>query len=73
MRELRAEQHLTQEDLAELSGIDYKHIQLMEGSNPPAARIDTLEKVALAFGMGLAEFFAGPPFMSKRPKRPKHG
>lgn len=74
MRELRSEHGLTQEKLAEKSGIDYKHIQLMEGANPTAARVDTLEKLAGAFGMGLAEFFAGPPFMTKKPRRPRaHG
>jgi transcriptional regulator with XRE-family HTH domain len=40
---------LTQEKLAELSGIDYKHIQLLESSDPPAAKIDTLAKLAKAF------------------------
>jgi len=49
LRELREKQGLTQEQLAELSGIDYKHIQLLEGKNPPAAKLDTLEKLARAF------------------------
>jgi len=48
IRTLREKHGYTQEKLAELSGIDYKHIQLLESKNPPAAKIDTLEKLAKA-------------------------
>lgn len=71
VRDLRAANSYTQERLAELSGVDYKHIQLMESSQPTAARIDTLEKVAGAFGMGLAEFFACPEFAGKKNRKGK--
>ena len=46
--ELRKESGLTQEKLAELTGIDYKYLQKIEGSSPPALRIDTLERIAKA-------------------------
>ena len=49
LRELRGKYGYTQERLAELSKVDYKHVQLLEGKNPPAARADTLEKLAKAF------------------------
>jgi len=49
IRELRKKKGLTQEKLSELSGIDYKHIQLLESNNPPAAKLDTIEKLAKAF------------------------
>ena len=49
LKELRKKQGLTQEQLADLSSIDYKHIQLLESKNPPAVRIDTIEKLAKAF------------------------
>ncbi len=49
LRELREKGGLTQERLAELSGVDYKHIQLLESKNPPAAKIDTIAKLAKAF------------------------
>lgn len=49
IRELRKKNGLTQEKLAELSKVDYKHIQLLESKNPPAAKIDTIEKIAKAF------------------------
>lgn len=49
LRKLREKHGFTQEKLAELSGIDYKHIQLLESNNPPAAKLDTIEKLAKAF------------------------
>ncbi|MDD5681540.1 MAG: helix-turn-helix transcriptional regulator [Candidatus Omnitrophica bacterium] len=55
LRELRKQHNYTQEKLAELSGVDYKHIQLLEGKNPPALRVDTLEKIAKAFNITPSE------------------
>lgn len=55
LRALRKKYGLTQQKLAEMAGVDYKHIQLLESKNPPAARIDTLEKLAKAFGVDSAE------------------
>ena len=49
LRKLREKYGFTQERLAELSGIDYKHIQLLESNNPPAAKLNTVEKLAKAF------------------------
>lgn len=46
---MRDQHGYTQERLAEISGIDYKHIQLLESKHPPAIKIDTLEKLAKAF------------------------
>jgi transcriptional regulator with XRE-family HTH domain len=53
---LRSKYFITQQKLAELSGVDYKHIQLIEGKNPPYSKLDTLEKLAKAFKMSLSEF-----------------
>lgn len=39
---------LTQEKLAELTNIDYKYIQRLEGKNPPAVKIDTIKRLASA-------------------------
>ena len=55
LRELRKKCGYTQEKLSELSGIDYKHIQLLESDDPSAATIYTLEKLAKAFKMSLSE------------------
>lgn len=42
---------MTQQQLAELADLDYKHIQLLEGKRAPYARIDTLEKLARGLGV----------------------
>ena len=49
LRELRGKYGYTQEKLAELSGVDYKHIQLLESKNPPSAKLDTIERISKAF------------------------
>lgn len=51
IRDLREKAGLTQEGLAGIAGIDYKHIQLLESKNPPAAKLDTIEKLAKAFNI----------------------
>lgn len=51
LKELREKFGYTQEKLAELSGIEYKHIQLLESKDPPAATLVTIEKLAKAFKM----------------------
>ena len=55
LRDLRKKYKFTQEILSELSGVDYKHIQLLESKNPPAARLDTIEKLAKAFNIDLSK------------------
>ena len=55
IRGLRKEKGLTQEKLAELAGIDYKHIQLLESKNPPYSKLDTLEKLAKAFKISVSK------------------
>ena len=48
IKELRKECNYTQEKLAELTKIDYKYLQRIEGKNPPALKIDTIDKLAIA-------------------------
>lgn len=57
IKNLRKEYGFTQEKLSELTGIDYKHIQLLEGKKPSAIRITTLENVCKAFDLKLKDFF----------------
>ena len=45
---VRQKRGYTQERVAELTGLDYKYVQRIEGKNPPAIRIDTIEKFAKA-------------------------
>lgn len=67
IRDLRKKRNLTQEKLAELSGIDAKHIQLLESTRPSNSRVDTLKHIAGAFGLTLTEFFQSE-FFAEEPK-----
>ena len=58
VKELRQKAGMTQEKLAALTGIDYKYIQKIEGKNPPAVRIDTIEKLARAFKIPISKLLA---------------
>ena len=55
IRGLRKKYKLTQERLSEIADIDYKYIQRIEGKNPPALRIDTIERLAKALKVNPAE------------------
>ena len=55
LKRLRKEHDYTQEKLAEMAGIDYKYLQRIEGSKPPAVKIDTLEKLAKAFRISMSK------------------
>ncbi len=58
IRELRAERHLTQQELAELAGLDYRSVQRLEAKHPRFyPKVDTLQKVATAFHISLSQFF----------------
>lgn len=54
LRQLRKRYNYTQQKLAELSDVDYKHIQRLESQKPSAVRIDTLAKIAEAFSIDCA-------------------
>ncbi|PIW80481.1 MAG: XRE family transcriptional regulator, partial [Candidatus Omnitrophica bacterium CG_4_8_14_3_um_filter_43_15] len=45
----------TQEKLSETANIDYKYMQKIEGKNPPALKIDTIEKFAKALKVNPGE------------------
>lgn len=55
IKELRKECGYTQDKLSEVAAIDYKYIQRIEGKNPPALKIDTIEKLAKALKVKPAE------------------
>lgn len=40
---------MTQQKLAELADLDYKHIQRLESKNPTNVKIETIERLAKAF------------------------
>lgn len=55
IKKLRIRCNYTQEKLSEVANIDYKYIQRIEGKNPPALKIDTIEKLAKALKAKPAE------------------
>jgi transcriptional regulator with XRE-family HTH domain len=57
LRRLRKELKLTQEDMAERSGLDYRDYQRLESRKPLDSRLSTLEKVAKGFGIPLWKLF----------------
>ena len=55
LKQLREKYSLTQEDLSDKADLAYKHIQRLESKHPNAAKMDTLEKLAKAFGISVSE------------------
>ncbi|MDD5583810.1 MAG: helix-turn-helix transcriptional regulator [Candidatus Omnitrophica bacterium] len=55
LRQLRAKYGYTQQKLAELANVEYKHIQRLESKKPCDVKISTLEKIAKAFGIPLTK------------------
>jgi transcriptional regulator with XRE-family HTH domain len=43
LRRLRAKQGLTQEEVAEKAGLDFRYYQRLESRKPNAVKIDTLD------------------------------
>ena len=59
IKELRKQAGLTQEQLAEQVGLDSRHLSRLEvGRHFPS--LDSLERIATALGIPLAEFFKFP-------------
>ena len=55
LKKLRINKSLTQEELAQRSGVDYKYLQKLEGQNPSSPTLATLEKLANGLGIPLVE------------------
>lgn len=55
IKESRIKRGYTQEKFSEVANIDYKYVQRIEGKNPPALKIDTIEKIAKALKVNPAE------------------
>jgi len=49
LRGLRKKHQLTQEELSEASGLDYKYIQRLESNKPSSPTLNSLQKLAKAF------------------------
>ena len=46
LKQLRRDKRLTQEELAQRAGLDYKYLQKLEGKAPSSPTLSTLEKLA---------------------------
>lgn len=55
LKQLRRVRNLTQEELAQRAGIDYKYLQKLEGKNPSSPTLSTLDKVARGLDMTLSD------------------
>lgn len=55
LRELSKSKGLTQEKLAEVSDIDYKYLQKLEGKNPSSPTLSVLEKLSRGLEISLSE------------------
>jgi len=60
LRDLRARYRYTQQAVSERSGLDYKYYQRIEGKRPPNLTVDSLERLARVFGVGLSELLQRP-------------
>ena len=49
LKMLRKKKKLTQEGLAQASGLEYKYIQRLEGKKPSSPTLNSIEKLAKAF------------------------
>ncbi|PLX71319.1 MAG: XRE family transcriptional regulator [Denitrovibrio sp.] len=52
---LRTSKGLTQEELAELSGIDYKYLQKLESQNTSSPTLSTLEKLSIGLKISITD------------------
>ena len=55
LRQLRNRKGWTQEELAEYADMAVRQIQYLESKNPSPAKIDTIEKLAKAFGLSCSK------------------
>jgi len=58
LRRLRKERGLTQQEMAERAGLDYKYYQRIEAGNWPGLQLRTVDKLAKALRIEVAELFA---------------
>lgn len=76
LKELRKFAGITQEEFAELSGLNYKFYQHLESGRKKLVRIDTIERICEGYKMELWEFFYNNNSLIKKVKLPrqvKHG
>ncbi len=58
LKKFRQARKLTQQKLADLTGIEYKYIQRLESKKPPAVRLDTLARLAKVLRIQSSKFIS---------------
>ena len=58
LKQLRRDKRLTQEELAQRAGLDYKYLQKLEGQAPSSPTLSTLEKLAKGLDISLTELIS---------------
>lgn len=74
VRQLREAAGLTQAQLAERAGTDEKFVQQIEAARKKQIWVSTVDQLAKAMGLKLAEFFQQSPPQPRalpRPKKPQ--
>jgi transcriptional regulator with XRE-family HTH domain len=61
LREFRASLDITQEQMAERAGLNYKHYQEIERGGKTEVRFSTLVKISRALGIPLYQLFTEEP------------
>ena len=61
LKRLRKSQELTQERVAEKSGLDFRHYQRIETGKWPGLQLHTIEQLAKVFKVEVYELFMPPP------------
>ena len=56
IKKYRIKKKLTQVELAEKAGIDYKYLQKIEGKSPPNLTIDTINRISKALNSKITNF-----------------
>lgn len=68
LKALRKAAGITQEELAELSGLSYKFYQHLESGRKRLVRIDTIERICAGYKIELWEFFYNKNSVLKKVK-----
>ena len=58
LRFLRLAADLTQEQMAEVAGLEFKFYQKLEGGRKPQIKIETVERLAKPFGLAVWQMLA---------------
>lgn len=66
LRRLRKERGWTQEQLAERAGLTYRHFQQIEGVDRPGLQVATVERLAKALNVEMADLFCLVPDRSRK-------